>query len=87
VSNALGSVTSQAVSLNVVPVIEINMVPAITLTGSVGSTYRIDFLNAIGPTNDWAALATVTLTNSSEFYFDTSSIGQAARLYRLVQLP
>ena len=45
VSNAAGS--RQLLSLNVVPVIDINMVPAITLKGSVGSTYRVDYLNPI----------------------------------------
>jgi hypothetical protein len=87
ITNAEGSATSQTVSLSVIPAIDINMVPAITLKGSAGWTYRIDYLNAVGPTNAWGTLATVTLTNSPEFYFDTLAIGQPARLYRLVQLP
>jgi hypothetical protein len=87
VSNPEGSATSRSVSLSVIPAIDINLVPAITLKGSVGWTYRIEYLNAVGPTNAWATLATVTLTNSPEFYFDASAIGQPARVYRLVQLP
>ena len=32
-------------------------------------------------------LATVTLTDTSQLYFDTSSIGQPPRLWRLVPVP
>jgi len=37
--------------------------------------------------NAWVALATVTLTNTSQLYFDASAPGQPERLYRLVQVP
>lgn len=87
VSNALGTVTSDSVYLDLIPAIDVNMVPAITLKGSIGSSVRIDYLNAIGPTNAWTALATITLTNSPDLYFDGSAIGQPQRLYRVVQLP
>ena len=87
VTNSLGSVTSQTVSLSLVPAIDINMVPSITLKGAVGSAYRIDYVNSIGPSNAWTTLATVTLTNSPQLYFDISAIGRPARLYRLVQAP
>ena len=62
-------------------------VPAITLTGSVGDSLRLDYINAIGPTDAWVTLDTVTLTNSSQLYFDVSSIGQPGRLYRIVPVP
>ena len=87
VSNVYGAITSQSLVLNVVPGLDINMVPALTLKGGVGLTYRIDFINAIGPTNNWTALATVTLTNGQQFYFDASAIGQPSRVYRVVQVP
>ena len=87
VSNSVGSAMSQTVTLNVLPLLQINMVPAITLQGGVGSKYEIDYLNAVGPTNAWTALATVILTNAQQFYFDVSAIGQPARFYRLVQVP
>jgi hypothetical protein len=63
------------------------MVPAITLTGSVGNSLRLDCINQIGPTNAWVTLDTVTLTNTSQLYFDTSAVGQPARLYRIVPVP
>jgi hypothetical protein len=47
----------------------------------------LDCINAIGPTDAWVTLDTVTLTNTSQLYFDTSSIGQPARRYRIVRVP
>jgi hypothetical protein len=63
------------------------MVPAITLTGAIGSLVRIDYINQFGPVDAWVTLDTVTLTSGPQLYFDTSSIGQPARLYRIVPLP
>lgn len=66
------------------PALDLHLVPAITLTGAIGSSVRIDYINQFGPVNTWATLDTVTLTSSPQLYFDTSSIGQPQRLYRLV---
>ncbi len=71
----------------VVPSLDLHMVPAITVTGNVGDSLRLDCINQFGPTGAWVALATVTLTNTSQLYFDTSSIGQPARLWRIVPVP
>ncbi|HTL56840.1 MAG TPA: immunoglobulin domain-containing protein [Candidatus Limnocylindrales bacterium] len=65
----------------------ISMVPAITVTGNIGDSVRLDYINAIGPTNAWATLNTLTLTNTSQLYFDVTTPGQPKRLYRLVQIP
>ena len=87
VSNSDGSAMSNPVTLTVIPAIELNMVPAILLKGGAGVTFRIDYINAVGPANSWVPLATITLTNNQQFYFDVSAIGQPTRFYRLVQLP
>jgi hypothetical protein len=63
------------------------MVPAITLTGNIGASVRLDYINQFGPTDAWATLDTVALTNTSQLYFDVSAPGQPQRLYRLVPLP
>ncbi len=62
----------------------LHLIPAIKLTGAAGTSVRLDYINQFGPTDAWVALATVTLTNTSQEYFDTSAIGRPARLYRLV---
>jgi hypothetical protein len=69
------------------PPLDLHMIPAITLTGDIGDSVRLDYINQFGPTDAWFTLDTVTLTNTSQLYFDTSAPGQPERLYRLVQVP
>jgi hypothetical protein len=69
------------------PSLDLHMVPAITLMGSIGDSVRLDSINQFGPTDAWAPLDTVMLTNTSQLYFDVSAPGQPQRLYRLVQVP
>jgi hypothetical protein len=71
----------------VIPSLAMHLVPAITLTGNMGHSVRVDAINQFGPTDAWFTLDTVTLTNTSQLYFDTSAWGQPPRLYRLLQLP
>jgi len=66
------------------PALELHLVPTITLTGAVGSQIQVDYLKQSGSTNAWTEVATVALTNASQFYFDTSAIGQPPRFYRLI---
>jgi hypothetical protein len=63
------------------------MIPAITLTGNIGDHLRVDYINQFGPIDAWVTLATITLTNTAQLCFDVSSIGQPARLWRLVPVP
>jgi hypothetical protein len=72
---------------SVVPSLNLHFVPGITLTGNAGDSLRLDYINAIGPTDAWVTLATVTLTNASQLYFDVSAPGQPTRLYRIVPAP
>jgi probable HAF family extracellular repeat protein len=71
----------------VIASLDLHPVPAITLTGSIGGSVRVDAINQFGPIDAWFNLDTVTLTNSSQLYFDTSAWRQPTRLYRLVQIP
>jgi hypothetical protein len=72
---------------SVIPTLGLYIVPAITMTGPVGSSVRVDYINQVGPTDAWEALDTVTLSNPPQLYFDVSAPGQPPRLYRLVQVP
>jgi hypothetical protein len=69
------------------PAMALNFVNGITLTGTVGSNLRLDCINAIGPTNAWVTIETVTLTNTSQLYLDSSILGQSGRLYRIMPVP
>jgi hypothetical protein len=57
------------------PSLDLHLVPAITLTGSIGGSVRLDYINQFGPTDAWVTLDTVTLTNTSQLYFDVSAPG------------
>jgi hypothetical protein len=69
------------------PVLDLGFATAIPLAGAVGSSVRIDYINVIGPTDAWVTLDTVTLTNTTELYFDLGAFRRPARLYRVVALP
>jgi hypothetical protein len=72
---------------NALTSLDLHMVPAITLEGSVGSSVRVDFINQFGSVDAWVTLDRVTLTSISQLYFDTSAIGQPPRLWRIVPVP
>jgi hypothetical protein len=69
------------------PSLDLHPVPAIMLTGTIGHSVRIDYINQFGPIDAWVTLATVPMTNTSQLYFDISAPGQPQRLYRLVPSP
>ncbi len=69
------------------PTLDLQRIPALTLTGTSGHSVRLDYINQYGPTDAWVTLATITLTNASQLYFDTSVIGQPPRLWRVVPVP
>jgi uncharacterized repeat protein (TIGR03803 family) len=71
----------------VAPSLNFGLVPAVTVTGAIGSRVRVDGINAIGPIDAWVPLDTVTLTNASQLYFDVSAPRPLQRLYRLVPEP
>jgi hypothetical protein len=66
--------------------LDLHMVPAITLTGIIGGSVRVDGINQFGPTDAWWTIDTITLTNCTQLFFDTSSIGQPPRLWRFAAL-
>ena len=69
------------------PSLDASMATEILLAGAVGSSVRVDYINQFGPTDAWVTLDTVTLTNTTQLYYDLTAFGQPARLYRLVAVP
>ncbi len=66
------------------PALGLNLIPALTLTGNLGDQVRVDGINQFGPVDAWFTLDTVTLTNTSQLYFDVTALRQPQRLYRFV---
>jgi hypothetical protein len=69
------------------PVLDLSLATEIPLAGAIGSSVRIDSINAIGPTDAWVTMNTVLLTNTTQLYFDVTAFRQPTRLYRLVPVP
>jgi hypothetical protein len=58
----------------------------ITINGSVGTSYRIEYRDAFGSASVWQSLADVVLPCSPYLFFDTNSPGSPRRFYRAVLL-
>jgi len=69
------------------PSLDLSLATEIPLAGAIGSSVRVDYINAIGPTDAWVTLNTVLLTNTTQLYFDASAFRQPQRLYRLLPMP
>jgi uncharacterized repeat protein (TIGR03803 family) len=69
------------------PALDMSLATEIPLAGAIGRSVRVDYINAIGPTDAWVTLNTVLLTNTTQLYFDVTAFGQPRRLYRLVVVP
>ena len=67
-----------------VPIAGIEPVPRLKLLASIGPEYEIQHRDAMGSTNDWLWLDTVTLGGNPEIYYDESASGQSQRFYRMV---
>jgi len=65
----------------------ISLVPTLTLAGAVSSKVRVEYMNQWGPAKAWVSLRTVTLTNTSQLFFDTTAVGQPPRFWRVVPVP
>lgn len=70
--------------------LNIALYPGLTITGSVGCQYRIEyttFLNLNPTMTVWTMLTTLTLMTSPYLYMDASAPATGTRFYRAVPLP
>jgi hypothetical protein len=65
----------------------VKMLAGLDLYGTIGMTYRIDYLTDLNNTNSWSALTNITLPASPYFWVDVSSASQSRRFYRSVSVP
>ncbi len=56
------------------------------LNGETNRTYYLESIPALGGTNGWTSLLTLTLTNSPHQWFDAAAVLSAQRFYRAVKL-
>jgi hypothetical protein len=53
------------------PSLDASMATEIPLTGAIGSSVRVDYINQFGPTDAWVTLGTVTLTKTRRSFIST----------------
>ncbi len=83
VQNASGAVLSPAATLTV---IGIGAYAGVTINGTVGAQYRIDYSTPTNPAV-WTTLTTLSLPSSPYVYIDLASSAINARNYRVVKQP
>jgi hypothetical protein len=86
VSNEFGSTTCAPARL-MFNFLSINMYAGVRIDGRPGETYRIDYNPGLWALSNWQTLSTLTLTNSTQLYFDVQSPHFPYRFYRAVLLP
>jgi len=89
ISSAVGTVTSSPANLVVggAPELAVRMYPGITLKGTAGLKYRLDYEEAIGPTNNWAVLTNLVLATDQSIIVDFQATNSVKRLYRAILTP
>ena len=87
-SAAGGIITSKDVTVAFLSFGDLKFYAGITLAGTVGQQFRVDYADAVvsGPTN-WLTLTTLTLPFSPYLVIDPNSPNRAKRFYRAVPLP
>ena len=81
--NNLGSFT---VEVHGTPTLGIVMYPGLWLEGTVGATYRIDFITDLSGATDWTTLTSIVLPTSPFLILDTNA-PTPRRFYRAIQQP
>ncbi|MEY2411025.1 MAG: hypothetical protein QOF48_3695 [Verrucomicrobiota bacterium] len=71
----------QAATLNV------KMFAGLTIAGQTGFNYRVEYTGNLTNQTLWQTLTDLTLSNSPQFFLDTTSPFSARRFYRAVTLP
>jgi Laminin B (Domain IV) len=59
----------------------------LTVTGAVGSTYTIEYRNALDASTNWFPLTNLVLPHTPYLFVDTNSPSAASRFYRAVLNP
>jgi hypothetical protein len=87
VMNSYGSVTSAPPAILTVNDASIALYPGLTLYGNTGMIYGIEASTNLSDTNGWFNLANVSLTNTSQLWYDSTPASLSERFYRAVPGP
>jgi hypothetical protein len=85
VRNDIGAVESEPAILTYTDAADLvlSLRPAITVYGTIGRTYSIEFSDILARPPQWSFLGQITLTNTPQVFVDTQAM-QGERFYRVV---
>jgi formylglycine-generating enzyme required for sulfatase activity len=66
--------------------LDVHLYSGLTITGSVGKVYKVEYTPKIADTNSWTQLSTLTLPFSPYLFVDTSTPVASSRFYRATML-
>jgi hypothetical protein len=82
------SATSNATTPKINPAgVSIALYAGVTIEGTVGETYGIQYNADLSDTNGWHGAANVTLVEPAQVWFDAQPANQPQRYYRVVPGP
>jgi len=65
------------------PSLDIALHAGLTITGTIGATYEIQYRDALDLNDNWKHLADVTLSSASQLFFDFQPANTERRFYRV----
>jgi hypothetical protein len=75
------------VGLGDVLALDVELLAGLTITGTIGETYRVEYTTDLNEPRDWRPLVTLVLPTSPYRYLLEPVSGGPKRFYRAVQAP
>jgi hypothetical protein len=85
-ANAAGQVQSDvaAISFTDASTLVLTVHPSLTIYGTIGKTYRIDYSDALESPVSWQSSGNLTVTTSPQIWVDTNAAVNEKRVYRVI---
>jgi hypothetical protein len=85
-ANAAGHVQSDvaAISFTDASTLVLTVHPSLTIYGTIGKTYRIDYSDALESPVSWQSSGNLTVTTSPQIWVDTNAAVNEKRVYRVI---
>jgi hypothetical protein len=85
VTNGAGAVTSAPAMLNVIAAVGRSPAAGVQVMGEAGSLLNVDYANSLSPAPNWTTLGSISLSSTSQYYFDVTIPLPPQRYYRAWQ--
>jgi len=65
---------------------DLQVYPVLSITGSVGSIYQVQYVNSLTAADSWLPLANLVLTNNPSLWWDTTGFTTPTRFYQVFRI-